>query len=115
MNPVESPMEKIGDLPGGATLYYADEHFDSPGFYVGEDDTGSQYRAVLVPINPEGNAGQRSHFEVFPGEDDQHYYHLIAANGEVLFVSEGYTRREDAERGLVTALSAMREAIGDRQ
>lgn len=53
---------------------------------------------------------EHAHFEVFEGQDDEHYWHLRAANGEVLCVSEAYTRGEDAARGAADAAKAALEA-----
>jgi uncharacterized protein len=39
-------------------------------------------------------------FEIFEGADGQHYFHVIAKNGENMLRSEGYTSRQGAERGL---------------
>jgi uncharacterized protein YegP (UPF0339 family) len=37
--------------------------------------------------------------EVFEGKDGQYYFHVKGNNGEIVAVSEGYTRKADAERG----------------
>ena len=41
--------------------------------------------------------------EHFEGEDELHYVRFRASNGEIVLVSEGYTRREAAE-GLLDLL-----------
>lgn len=43
---------------------------------------------------------RRGRFELFEGTDGQHYFHLKAANGEVILASEGYKRRRSAEKGI---------------
>lgn len=37
--------------------------------------------------------------EIFQGADEQWYFHVKGANGEIQALSEGYTRKQDAERG----------------
>ena len=39
-------------------------------------------------------------FELFIGEDGQHYFRLVAADGQYLLRSEGYTRLASAENGV---------------
>lgn len=58
------------------------------------------------------NDPQRPHFDIFAGENGEHYWHLRAANGEIVAASgEGFTRREDAERSVVAAARAFQQAI----
>lgn len=38
--------------------------------------------------------------QVFKGADGQFYFRIKGSNGEVIATSEGYTRKQDAERGL---------------
>ncbi len=40
-------------------------------------------------------------FEIFNGADEQFYFHLKAANGEIILASEGYKRKEGAENGII--------------
>jgi uncharacterized protein YegP (UPF0339 family) len=49
-------------------------------------------------------------YEVFKDEGGEWRWRLQAANGEIIAQSEGYTRREDAERGLTTAKEVSAEA-----
>ena len=50
-------------------------------------------------------------FEVFQSTSDhQWYWRLIAGNGEIVAQSEGYTRSEDAERGVQDARRAANDA-----
>lgn len=51
-------------------------------------------------------------YEVVKGEDGQWYFHLKAANGEIVSQSEGYSRREDAELGVESAQRAAAAAEG---
>jgi len=39
-------------------------------------------------------------FEIFTGKDDQYYFHLVAANGEIIGSSEGYTQKHNAINGI---------------
>lgn len=39
-------------------------------------------------------------FETFVGQDGQHYFHLRAANGEIMLQSEGYVALGGAENGI---------------
>lgn len=39
-------------------------------------------------------------FSVFTGTDSLYYFHFVAANGEILLQSEGYTTRESADAGI---------------
>lgn len=41
-------------------------------------------------------------FEQFVGEDDQTYFHLLAANGELILRSEGYTSAAGAKGGIAS-------------
>lgn len=41
---------------------------------------------------------------VFRGVDDLWYWHLVAANDEVLATSEGYTTKEHAQEGVQAAM-----------
>jgi uncharacterized protein YegP (UPF0339 family) len=52
-----------------------------------------------------------SKYEIFQSETDGSWrWRLKARNGEILAQSEGYTRKEDAERGLTDAKEASAEA-----
>ena len=39
-------------------------------------------------------------FQVFQGKDAQWYFHLQAANGEIICQSEGYTTKYSCEHGI---------------
>lgn len=41
-------------------------------------------------------------FNVFRGVDNQYYFHLRAANGEILLQSEGYVQRGGADNGIAS-------------
>src|SRR5512140_3001530 len=73
---------------------------------------------VLVPVPPGCAVDATDHqaaseedvtvksgkFETFVGQDGQHYFHLIAANGEKVLGSEGYTSLESAQEGVAAAI-----------
>lgn len=44
----------------------------------------------------------RDHAELFQGADEQWYFRILAANGEQIAASEGYTRKDDARDTLLT-------------
>ncbi len=44
----------------------------------------------------------RAKFETFVGKDGQHYFHLLAGNGEKMLVSEGYASKSGALSGINT-------------
>jgi uncharacterized protein len=48
--------------------------------------------------------------EPFKGKDGQWYFHLQAANGEIVMQSEGYTTDEHAQEGIDSAKHAAAEA-----
>lgn len=41
---------------------------------------------------------------VFKGADDQWYFHVKGANGEIVAASEGYSTKEGAKRGARTLI-----------
>jgi uncharacterized protein YegP (UPF0339 family) len=43
---------------------------------------------------------QSAKFDVFVGEDGDYYFRFVAANGESLLRSEGYTTRQAADAGI---------------
>jgi uncharacterized protein YegP (UPF0339 family) len=49
-------------------------------------------------------------FEIFQDTAGEYRWRLVATNGEVVAQSEGYTRKQDAERGAEAARAAAREA-----
>jgi uncharacterized protein len=46
------------------------------------------------------SAGATARFETFTGKDGQHYFHLLAANGEKVLGSEGYVSKQGADKGI---------------
>jgi uncharacterized protein YegP (UPF0339 family) len=46
-------------------------------------------------------------FELFQGQDDQFYFNLKAANGEIILQSEGYTSQAAAWNGTIAVLEAI--------
>ncbi len=63
-----------------------------PAFAVGCSDGSDE--AVQDVTQSSGR------FELFKGEDGEHYFQLIAANGEQLLRSEGYVAKAGAENGI---------------
>lgn len=50
-------------------------------------------------------------FEIFKGSDNQWYFHLRAANGEIVLQSEGYVRKAGAQNGIKVIKRSVRTAI----
>ena len=50
------------------------------------------------------------HFEIFRGIDEQFYFHLKAANGEIIASSQGYTSKQSAESGIAAIRSTASRA-----
>lgn len=50
-------------------------------------------------------------FEVFQGEDEKWYWHLKAANGEIVGQSEGYESKGGAEHAIEAIKSAVLDVI----
>lgn len=48
---------------------------------------------------------RNAYFETFEGLDGQYYFHLVAANGQNVLRSEGYTRRASAEAGIASVIA----------
>lgn len=46
-------------------------------------------------------------FQIFTGTDGQIYSRIVHANGQTIFVSEGYTRRQSAIDSLTNFVAAM--------
>jgi uncharacterized protein YegP (UPF0339 family) len=44
-------------------------------------------------------------FQVFKGEDDQFYFRLKAANGEIICASQGYTTKQSCLNGIAAIKS----------
>ena len=40
---------------------------------------------------------QNPKFQIFKGKDDQFYFRFKAANGEIIFSSDGYTTKQSAK------------------
>ena len=45
-------------------------------------------------------------FQVFKGEDDQFYFRLKAANGEIVCASQGYTTKQSCINGIQAVKTA---------
>ncbi len=53
-------------------------------------------------------------FETFVGDDEQHYWRLRAANGQVIAVGgEGYATKGGAIRAIATVQKAILATLGD--
>ncbi|MCB0560451.1 MAG: DUF1508 domain-containing protein [Phaeodactylibacter sp.] len=68
---------------------------------------------VVEPVEPPIRAGK---FVVFQGADEKYYFHLRAANGEIILQSEGYTTFRSAQNGVETVRkNAAPERFEERQ
>ena len=47
--------------------------------------------------------------EIFKGKDKQYYFHVKAANGEIIAQSEGYTTKKMCNYGFAALYCAMQE------
>ena len=56
--------------------------------------------AGLISKSTGGLAPSGARFQVFKGLDGQYYFHLRAANGEIVLQSQGYTRKASAVAGI---------------
>jgi uncharacterized protein YegP (UPF0339 family) len=52
-------------------------------------------------------------FRIFNGEDGQVYARIVHQNGQTIFVSEGYTRRQSAIDSLTNFVESMAEFFCD--
>jgi uncharacterized protein len=59
--------------------------------------------AKTVVTQPAPTGGAR--FEIFKGLDNKYYFHLRAANGEIMLQSQGYTKRTNAVNGVASVRS----------
>lgn len=48
---------------------------------------------------------QSAKFDVFVGADGDYYFRFVAANGETLLRSEGYTTRQSADNGVASVIA----------
>lgn len=55
-------------------------------------------------------ATAKARIETFQGADAQHYFHLIAGNGEVVLQSEGYASLDGAKNGMASVLENAKRA-----
>jgi uncharacterized protein YegP (UPF0339 family) len=56
---------------------------------------------LMLGETPEvAQAARQARFEVFTGEDKKFYFHLRAANGEIILVSQAYTAKSSAVSGI---------------
>ena len=52
-------------------------------------------------------------FQIFNGEDGQVYARIVHSNGQTIFVSEGYTRRQSAIDSLTNFVESMAAFFAD--
>lgn len=84
------------------------------GFYARKDSAQRGSRTVRALVRVARNEAQqnpvaaaaREQFETFTGEDGNTYFHLRAANGELLLDSEGYATKANALRAIETIKAA---------
>jgi uncharacterized protein YegP (UPF0339 family) len=55
---------------------------------------------------------EKPRFELVPGKGDETFWHLKAANGEIVAQSEGYETREGAMRGIEAVKRGVLAALG---
>jgi uncharacterized protein YegP (UPF0339 family) len=70
-------------------------------------ERGARTVRALVRIVRSGSvaAPRRESFELFKGEDGKAYFHLRAANGEIMLGSQGYTASSSARGGIASVLA----------
>ena len=54
-------------------------------------------------------------FQIFTGEDGQVYARIVHQNGQTIFVSEGYTRRQSAIDSLTNFVESMASFFADSE
>jgi len=80
MSEVMAQMQTIGTLPDGRTLYYADEKFTDPGFYVNTPGEPGQHQRVELIFARGTEAGRA---QVTPKPTIGRIVHYFSpANGE---------------------------------
>jgi uncharacterized protein YegP (UPF0339 family) len=71
---------------------------------TGEVEDKTDEEAVPPPVSKVKKAKKRpaakARFQIFQGDDEQYYFHLRAANGEIILASEGYTTQRGCENGV---------------
>jgi uncharacterized protein YegP (UPF0339 family) len=75
-------------------------------------DRGAVAVRALVRVTRSATqaAPRRESFELFKGEDGKAYFHLRAANGEIMLGSQGYTAASSARAGIASVLANGSEA-----
>lgn len=60
-------------------------------------------QALIVELlREEAAANGGAHFDIFVGDDGQYYFHLQAANGEIVLASEAYVSKQGAANGVAS-------------
>jgi uncharacterized protein YegP (UPF0339 family) len=75
-------------------------------------DRGARTVRALVRVVRSGSqaAPRRESFELFTGEDGKAYFHLRAANGEIMLGSQSYTAASSARGGIASVLANGKDA-----
>lgn len=75
-------------------------------------ERGGRTVRALVRISRSSSVGamRRESFELFKGEDGKSYFHLRAANGEILLGSQAYTAIGSARTGIASVLANGKQA-----
>lgn len=70
-------------------------------------ERGARTVRSLVRLSRDASqpAPRRESFELFKGEDGKAYFHLRAANGEIMLGSQGYTATASARGGIASVLA----------
>jgi uncharacterized protein YegP (UPF0339 family) len=70
-------------------------------------ERGARTVRSLVRLSRDASqaAPRRESFELFKGEDGKAYFHLRAANGEIMLGSQGYTAAASARGGIASVLA----------
>lgn len=67
------------------------------GEEIADDEAEGSEDAIVA-------AERRARIETFKGVDNKHYFHLVAANGEIVLQSEAYERTSGAQNGIRSVL-----------
>jgi uncharacterized protein YegP (UPF0339 family) len=68
----------------------------------GSDDSGSSSLPVEEVVDGKADGAHAAKFETFTGKDGKSYFHLLAANGQKVLQSQGYTSKQSAEDGITS-------------
>lgn len=65
-----------------------------------ENEAELEIEMKWLMVSRKNEAKRTAKFELFKGADNQWYFHLKAANGEIILSSEGYKKKQGAENGI---------------